>query len=217
MPTHSARSPPGSAAVEVDARSALPGGISCRTALAVLGAAELVGADLDAGSPALADLSAEQRPRPAHAARMPDGRDHADRRELQRQSGLDEGGAGAARRPRRSPGAGGASRCSATCWSSASHSAKLHAGLADVVDGTAHDSCFSAGPEMQALARSAAGRHPHGVPRRASEELKPVLLDARAAGRRGHDQIVEGHRLFQAGRCADRSVSGAGRQPAKRA
>ena len=43
----------------------------------------------------------------------------ADRRKLQRQSGLDAGGARAARRRPRSGRAAAASRCSATCWSSA--------------------------------------------------------------------------------------------------
>ena len=46
------------------------------------------------------------------------------------------------------------------------HSAKLHAALADLIVGTGTDTVFLAGPEMRALADSAARRHQDGIPRR---------------------------------------------------
>ena len=75
----------------------------------------------------------------------------ADRRELQRQSGLDARGARAAR-----PGAGrraaaAASRCSATCWSSGRRAPALHRGLVEPIIDHDVDLVFCAGPLMQAL------------------------------------------------------------------
>ena len=92
-----------------------------------------------------------RRPRPAgrarraHHARRARRRSAADRRKLQRQSGLDARGARAARPGRRSGSAAGASRCSATCWSSAPRAPDLHRGLADADAPTAASiSCFAA-------------------------------------------------------------------------
>ena len=64
---------------------------------------------------------------------LPDGDGAADRRKLQRQSGLDARRARAARPGRRSAARAGASRCSATCWNSGRDGAALHRGLAEPI------------------------------------------------------------------------------------
>ena len=91
------------------------------------------------------------------------------------------------------------------------HAAKLHAGLAELIKGKNIDLVLLAGPEMKALAEKLADG-PKIEYRANVDELKPVLLDTRAGGRYRHDQVIERRRLFQAGRCADQSVSGAGRE-----
>ena len=58
-------------------------------------------------------------------------------------------------------GRGAASRFSATCWNSASHAPKLHAGLADRDHRAPNtDMVFLGGPEMEALADSACRSNP---------------------------------------------------------
>ncbi len=62
-----------------------------------------------------------------------------------------------------------------------SHSAKLHAALADLIAGTRTDLILLAGPEMKALAEALPGSAK--VEYRANvEELKPVLIDTMRPG-----------------------------------
>ena len=93
-------------------------GMSCSTRSPCWRPPSLLGADLALAALALAKL----QPPAGRGARMqlalPGRRRAADRRKLQRQSGLDARRARAARRRRRSASAAGASRCSATCWNS---------------------------------------------------------------------------------------------------
>ena len=71
------------------------------------------------------------------------GSAHADRRELQRQSGLDARRDRAARPGAARPAAAGASPCSATCWNSAPSREKLHAALAEPLIEAGIDTSFS--------------------------------------------------------------------------
>ena len=102
---------------EVTYKLGAPGRHVVLNSLAVLAAAALVGADLALAALALAEL----QPAAGRGARvtldLPGGRGAADRRELQRQSGLDAGGARLARAVGGRDRAAGAWRCSATCWS----------------------------------------------------------------------------------------------------
>ena len=92
---------------EVECKDRRAGPPLVQNMLAVLGAAYLVGADLDKVTPALATLSAEKRPRQAPPAAASRRVDRADRRKLQRQSGIDEG---RARTAWRNAGHGGGRR-----------------------------------------------------------------------------------------------------------
>ena len=99
-----------------------------------------------------------------HELALPGGTLTPDRRELQRQSGLDEGGAGAARRQRPCRRAGGASPCSATCWSSATTPPSCMPGWPNLIKGKHIDLVLLAGPEMKALAEKLAERTESRVP-----------------------------------------------------
>ena len=104
---------------DVTYKLGMPGRHMAMNSLAVLAAASLAGADLAlAALVAVADRTGggPRRPPRAGGGRR---RSHLDRRKLQRQSGVDGGGAERARPGRRSVRAGGALRCSAICSNSA--------------------------------------------------------------------------------------------------
>ena len=156
--------------------------------LAVLAAASLAGADLALAALALAEL----QPPTGRGARitldLPGGTRAADRRELQRQSGLDARGAGAARPGRRSARAAGASRCSATCWSSAPTAPTLHRGAGRRRSSThGVDLVFCCGPLMRALWEALPSERRGGYAE-TSAALEPQVLAAVRAGRRRHGQ-----------------------------
>ncbi|QKC83065.1 UDP-N-acetylmuramoylalanyl-D-glutamyl-2,6-diaminopimelate--D-alanyl-D-alanine ligase [Mesorhizobium sp. NZP2077] len=168
------------------ARIGAPGRHMVQNVLAVLGAAQLVGADLGKVALALADLSAGRGRGKRHALRHPGTSSHP--------SGpitlIDE-----------SYNANPASMAAAIALLNATpvtgegrriavlgdmlelgdHSAKLHAALADLIVGTGTQTVFLGGPEMRALAEALPGdiktEYRAGV-----EELKPVLLAALKPG-----------------------------------
>ena len=94
---------------------AQPGAHWVANALAVLAAVEAVGGDLAAAGLALADMGGLQGRGERHRVRGRRRRRAADRRKLQRQSGLDGGDAARCSARRRSPAGG--SPCSARCAS----------------------------------------------------------------------------------------------------
>ncbi len=130
----------------------LPGEHMAVNSLAVLAAAKL---DRRRSGPRRAGAGRGRSPpraaacasRLAHAGR----RAAADRRELQRQSGLGARGAGAAGATPSRARAAGASRCWATCWSWASTGPELHAGLLEPMDAAKVDVLYAAGPLMANL------------------------------------------------------------------
>ena len=145
----------GSAARKSTARIGAPGRHIVQNALAVLGAAAAGRRRRRQGG---AVACRPDAPKPGrgkrHVLTHPERRDHADRRELQRQSGLDAGGARAARRH-----AGRGRRA-------AHRRARRHAGtrrairpscmpaLAELITGTSTDLVLLAGPEMKSLAEA---------------------------------------------------------------
>ncbi|KAA3452695.1 UDP-N-acetylmuramoylalanyl-D-glutamyl-2, 6-diaminopimelate--D-alanyl-D-alanine ligase [Mesorhizobium sp. SARCC-RB16n] len=170
------------------ARIGAPGRHMVQNVLAVLGAAHLVGADLDKVALALADLSAERGRGKRHVLRHPGGPTSG-------QAGgqitlIDE-----------SYNANPASMAAAMALLNATpvtgegrriavlgdmlelgdHSAKLHAALADLIVGTGTRTVFLGGPEMRSLSEALPGdirtEYRAGV-----EELKPVLLAALKPG-----------------------------------
>lgn len=178
------------------ARIGAPGRHMVQNVLAVLGAAQLVGADLDKVALALADLSAERGRGKRHVLRHPGGStsSHPGGSTSSHPGGpitlIDE-----------SYNANPASMAAAMALLNATpvtgegrriavlgdmlelgeHSAKLHAALADLIVGTGTRTVFLGGPEMRALAEALPGdiktEYRAGV-----EELKPVLIAALRPG-----------------------------------
>ena len=139
---------------EVAASIGAPGRHMVQNVLAVLGAAHLVGADVDQGCAGAGRPFGRTRSWQApYAAPSRRGR-HADRRKLQRQPGLDAGGDGAARRDagagRRPP--------DRRAWRHAGTRRAIRRScmpaLADLIAGTSTDMVFLAGPEMKASGRA---------------------------------------------------------------
>ena len=128
-----------------------PGRHVVLNSLAVLAAAALAGADLALAALALSALEPPAGRGARLTLRSSRRTGAVDRRELQRQSGLDAGGARAARPGARSARAAGASRCSAKCWSSVRKAAELHRGLLDPIVENAVDLVFCAGPLFAGL------------------------------------------------------------------
>jgi UDP-N-acetylmuramoyl-tripeptide--D-alanyl-D-alanine ligase len=138
---------------EICAKIGAPGRHMVQNALAVLGAAQLAGADLAKVALALADVRAERGRGRRHVLRHPDGpftlidesynANPASMKaaiELLDATPVGEGG-------RRIAVLG-------DMLELGSHAAKLHAALAETIAGTNTDMVFLAGPEMKALAES---------------------------------------------------------------
>jgi UDP-N-acetylmuramoyl-tripeptide--D-alanyl-D-alanine ligase len=138
---------------EICAKIGAPGRHMVQNALAVLGAAQLAGADLAKVALALADVRAERGRGRRHVLRHPDGpftlidesynANPASMKaaiELLDATPVGEGG-------RRIAVLG-------DMLELGSHAAKLHAALAETIAGTSTDMVFLAGPEMKALAES---------------------------------------------------------------
>ncbi|MBZ9698152.1 MULTISPECIES: UDP-N-acetylmuramoylalanyl-D-glutamyl-2,6-diaminopimelate--D-alanyl-D-alanine ligase [unclassified Mesorhizobium] len=178
------------------ARIGAPGRHMVQNVLAVLGAAHLVGADLDKVALALADLSAERGRGKRHVLRHPGGPISG------RAGGLISSQAGGSiTLIDESYNANPASMAAAMALLNATpvtgegrriavlgdmlelgdHSAKLHAALADLIVGTGTRTVFLGGPEMRSLAEAL----PDDIRteyRAGVEELKPVLLAALKPG-----------------------------------
>ena len=165
---------------EVVARIGMPGRHIVQNVLAVLGAADLLGADVDKVALSLAGLSAEAGRGKRHALRHPRGRFtlidesyNANPASMKAALALLD----------TSPVGEGGRRIAVLgdMLELGVHSEKLHSGLAELVARTRTDIVLLAGPEMRSLAASL----PEGLPyeyRNTAEDLKPVLLDAVGPG-----------------------------------
>ncbi|WP_214469821.1 UDP-N-acetylmuramoylalanyl-D-glutamyl-2,6-diaminopimelate--D-alanyl-D-alanine ligase [Mesorhizobium sp. dw_380] len=176
------------------ARIGAPGRHMVQNVLAVLGAAHLVGADLDKVALALADLSAERGRGKRHVLRHPGGSTSS-------HSGGSTSSGGPITLIDESYNANPASMSAAMALLNATpvtgegrriavlgdmlelgeHSAKLHAALAGLIVGSGTHTVFLGGPEMRALAEAL----PDDIKteyRAGVEELKPVLLAALRPG-----------------------------------
>ncbi|TGP90191.1 MULTISPECIES: UDP-N-acetylmuramoylalanyl-D-glutamyl-2,6-diaminopimelate--D-alanyl-D-alanine ligase [unclassified Mesorhizobium] len=175
------------------ARIGAPGRHMVQNVLAVLGAAHLVGADLDKVALALADLSAERGRGKRHVLRHPGGPTSG------QPGGPRHGGpitlidesynanpasmAAAMALLNATPVTGEGRRIAVLgdMLELGDHSAKLHAALADLIVGTGTRTVFLGGPEMRSLAEAL----PDDIRteyRAGVEELKPVLLAALRPG-----------------------------------
>lgn len=165
---------------DIVARVGAPGRHMVQNALAVLGAADLAGADVAQVAAALGSLSAEAGRGQRHVLRHPDGpftlideSYNANPASMKAALALLEA----------TPVSGNGRRIAVLgdMLELGAHSAKLHAGLAELVVGSDTRTLFLAGPEMQALAEVLPGDVATAY-RANAEELKPVLLDAVGPG-----------------------------------
>ncbi|MBZ9723446.1 UDP-N-acetylmuramoylalanyl-D-glutamyl-2,6-diaminopimelate--D-alanyl-D-alanine ligase [Mesorhizobium sp. CO1-1-11] len=181
---------------DIIARIGAPGRHMVQNVLALLGAAHLVGADLDKVALALADLSAERGRGKRHVLRHPGG-------PISGRAGgpISSQAGGSITLIDESYNANPASMAAAMALLNATpvtgegrriavlgdmlelgdHSAKLHAALADLIVGTGTRTVFLGGPEMRSLAEAL----PDDIRteyRAGVEELKPVLLAALKPG-----------------------------------
>ncbi|TPK70906.1 UDP-N-acetylmuramoylalanyl-D-glutamyl-2,6-diaminopimelate--D-alanyl-D-alanine ligase [Mesorhizobium sp. B2-4-15] len=165
---------------EVTARIGAPGRHMVQNVLAVLGAAHLVGADLDKVASALADLSAERGRGRRHVLRHPQGLITL----IDESYNANPASMEAAMALLNATPVTGEGRRIAVLGDMlelGDHSAKLHAALADLIVGTGTQTVFLGGPEMRALAQAL----PDDIKteyRAGVEELKPVLLAALKPG-----------------------------------
>ncbi|RNJ47509.1 UDP-N-acetylmuramoylalanyl-D-glutamyl-2, 6-diaminopimelate--D-alanyl-D-alanine ligase [Mesorhizobium erdmanii] len=162
------------------ARIGAPGRHMVQNVLAVLGAAQLVGADLDKVALALADLSAERGRGKRHVLRHSGGPITL----IDESYNANPASMAAAMALLNATPVTGEGRRIAVLGDMlelGDHSAKLHAALADLIVGTGTQTVFLGGPEMRALAEALPGdikmEYRAGV-----EQLKPVLLAALKPG-----------------------------------
>ena len=146
-----------------------------QNALAVLGAAHLVGADVEKVALSLESLSAEPGRGKRHVLRHPNGpitlideSYNANPASMKAAMALLDA----------TPVAGKGRRIAVLgdMLELGSHSAKLHSALAGLIAGTRTDLILLAGPEMKSLAEAL----PEGLKveyRAGAEDLKPVLID----------------------------------------
>jgi len=168
------------AAKEVAARIGAPGRHIVQNVLAVLGAADLVGADVGKVALTLGTLSAEPGRGRRHQLRHPNGpitlideSYNANPASMKAAMALLDA----------TPVTGGGRRIAVLgdMLELGAHSAKLHSELADLVEGTRTDIVLLAGPEMKALADAL----PEGRKfeyRDGADDLKPVLIDTVGPG-----------------------------------
>ncbi|TPL95626.1 UDP-N-acetylmuramoylalanyl-D-glutamyl-2,6-diaminopimelate--D-alanyl-D-alanine ligase [Mesorhizobium sp. B2-3-12] len=162
------------------ARIGAPGRHMVQNVLAVLGAAHLVGADLDKVALALVDLSAERGRGKRHVLRHSKGYITL----IDESYNANPASMAAAMALLNATPVTGEGRRIAVLGDMlelGDHSAKLHAALADLIVGTGTRTVFLGGPEMRSLADALPGdietEYRAGV-----EELKPVLLAALKPG-----------------------------------
>lgn len=162
------------------ARIGAPGRHMVQNVLAVLGAAQLVGADLDRVAIALNDLSAERGRGKRHVLRHAGGPIML----IDESYNANPASMAAAMALLNATPVTGEGRRIAVLGDMlelGDHSTKLHAALADLIVGTGTQTVFLGGPEMRALAEAL----PEDIKteyRAGVEELKPVLLAALKPG-----------------------------------
>ncbi|MCA0032927.1 UDP-N-acetylmuramoylalanyl-D-glutamyl-2,6-diaminopimelate--D-alanyl-D-alanine ligase [Mesorhizobium sp. B263B2A] len=162
------------------ARIGAPGRHMVQNVLAVLGAAHLVGADLDKVVLALADLSAERGRGKRHVLRHPGGPITL----IDESYNANPASMAAAMALLNTTPVAGEGRRIAVLGDMlelGDHSAKLHAALADLIVGTGTQTVFLGGPEMKALAEALPAEIQTEY-RAGAAELKPVLLAALKPG-----------------------------------
>lgn len=165
---------------EVVARIGAPGRHMVQNVLAVLGAAQLVGADIGEVASALADLSAERGRGRRHILRHPKGPITL----IDESYNANPASMAAAMALLNATSVSGEGRRIAVLGDMlelGSHSAKLHAALAELIVGTETRTVFLGGPEMRALADILPGDIKTEY-RAGAEELKPLLLSALKPG-----------------------------------
>ncbi|RAZ88155.1 UDP-N-acetylmuramoylalanyl-D-glutamyl-2,6-diaminopimelate--D-alanyl-D-alanine ligase [Mesorhizobium hawassense] len=165
---------------DVAARIGAPGRHMVQNVLAVLGAAKLVGADLEKVAAALADLAAERGRGRRHVLHHPNGSITL----IDESYNANPASMAAAMALLNATPVSGEGRRIAVLGDMlelGSHSAKLHAALAELIVGTGTRNVFLGGPEMQALAEVL----PADVQteyRSGADELKPIVISALRPG-----------------------------------
>ncbi|TPN81610.1 UDP-N-acetylmuramoylalanyl-D-glutamyl-2,6-diaminopimelate--D-alanyl-D-alanine ligase [Mesorhizobium sp. CU2] len=165
---------------DVTARIGAPGRHMVQNVLAVLGASKLAGADLDKVAAALADLSAERGRGRRHVLRHPNGPITL----IDESYNANPASMAAAMALLNATPVSGEGRRIAVLGDMlelGSHSARLHADLAELIIGTGTRNVFLGGPEMRALAEIL----PSDIEteyRAGAEELKPIVISALRPG-----------------------------------
>lgn len=165
---------------EIEARIGTPGRHIVQNALAVLGAAEIVGADIVKVAAALATLTPESGRGRRHELSVPGGTislidESYNANPASMKAALDLLDAAPVH------GSGRRVAVLGDMLELGDHAAKLHAGLAELIKARQIDLVLLAGAEMRLLAERLAGGPP--VEYRANvEELKPVLMETVRAG-----------------------------------
>jgi UDP-N-acetylmuramoyl-tripeptide--D-alanyl-D-alanine ligase len=165
---------------DVTARIGAPGRHMAQNVLAVLGAAHLAGADIGKVAEALADLSAERGRGKRHVLRHPKGPITL----IDESYNANPASMAAAMALLNATPVSGEGRRIAVLGDMlelGDHSAKLHAGLAELIVGTGTHTVFLGGPEMRSLADILPDEVTSEY-RAGAEELKPLLLSALKAG-----------------------------------
>ncbi|MER9726769.1 MULTISPECIES: UDP-N-acetylmuramoylalanyl-D-glutamyl-2,6-diaminopimelate--D-alanyl-D-alanine ligase [unclassified Mesorhizobium] len=165
---------------DVTARIGAPGRHMVQNVLAVLGAAHLVEADIGKVALALADLSAERGRGKRHMLRHPKGPITL----IDESYNANPASMAAAMALLNATPVTGEGRRIAVLGDMlelGDHSAKLHAGLAELIVGTGTHTVFLGGPEMRALADILPDEIKTEY-RAGAEELKPLLLSTLKAG-----------------------------------
>jgi UDP-N-acetylmuramoyl-tripeptide--D-alanyl-D-alanine ligase len=165
---------------DVEARIGTPGRHIVQNALAVLGAAELVGADVARVATALATLTAESGRGRRHELSLPGGTmslidESYNANPASMKAALDLLDAAPVH------GSGRRIAVLGDMLELGAHAAKLHAGLAALINAKHIDLVLLAGPQMKALADRLEGG-PKVEYRATVEELKPVLMKTVHAG-----------------------------------
>ncbi len=164
----------------IEARIGAPGRHVVQNALAVLGAAELVGADVSKAAAALATLTPESGRGRRHELAVPGGvlnliDESYNANPASMRAALDLLDAAPVH------GSGRRIAVLGDMLELGDHAARLHAGLAELIEARRIDLVLLAGPEMKVLADRLAGGTPAEY-RVNVEELKPVLMDTVRAG-----------------------------------